>query len=309
MMEQHLRDLAAGRWPSIMLAFGLPSKMLTGKHMACPLCGGHDRFRFDDHQGRGTYYCGQCGSGDGFNLLVKFTGKPFRDVAQKIKATLGECQTPPCIPQPPDEAAQWNAICRVWEGARKPEADSPVGRYLKNRLGRPWPLRGVRETHHPSMVWPIQDEKGNLVNLHITRITPKGEKASGDKVRLYMPGSLPAGSAVRIWRAGPVMGIAEGIETAMAAMVLERIPVWAATNSNLLAKWNPPEGTETVIVISDNDANYAGQAAAYQLANRLVIQRKIRVEVRVPGKTDTDFLDVLRNRDSMAAQGQNPTDF
>lgn len=308
MIEEHIRVLTQGRWPSILLSLGLPSKSLSGRHCPCPLCGGHDRFRFDD-QNRGTWICSQCGSGDGFNLLVKFTGLPFRDVASKIRGIIGECKVTPYTKPEVDPVAQQQAISRVWHGARKPEADGPVGVYLKNRLGRTWPLYGVRETHHPAMVWPIQDEKGDLANLHITRLTPAGEKAPVDKVRLYMPGSLPPGSAVRIWNAGPVMGIAEGIETAMAAMVLARIPVWAATNSNLLMKWEPPEGTQSVVIFSDNDANYTGQAAAYSLANRLVIQRKIPVEVRVPGKTDTDFLDVLRERDKVAGLGQNPTDF
>jgi hypothetical protein len=35
------------------------------RHQACPVCGGSDRFRFDDKEGRGTWFCNQCGAGDG----------------------------------------------------------------------------------------------------------------------------------------------------------------------------------------------------------------------------------------------------
>ncbi|NYY79755.1 hypothetical protein DMH17_06695 [Raoultella planticola] len=35
------------------------------------MCGGADRFRFDDKEGRGTWFCNQCGAGDGLKLVEK----------------------------------------------------------------------------------------------------------------------------------------------------------------------------------------------------------------------------------------------
>ncbi|WP_296818027.1 primase-helicase zinc-binding domain-containing protein [Thiobacillus sp.] len=54
-MLQPVRELAHGRWPGILSRFGLTDKQLSGRHTACPVCGGKDRFRFDDKEGRGTF--------------------------------------------------------------------------------------------------------------------------------------------------------------------------------------------------------------------------------------------------------------
>ena len=51
-----LTDAARGRWPDILSALaGLTSKQLTDEHQPCPLCGGEDRYRFDDIEGNGTW--------------------------------------------------------------------------------------------------------------------------------------------------------------------------------------------------------------------------------------------------------------
>ncbi|MFA9256090.1 primase-helicase zinc-binding domain-containing protein, partial [Escherichia coli] len=44
-------------------------QVLKNRHQPCPVCGGSDRFRFDDREGRGTWYCNQCGAGDGLKLV------------------------------------------------------------------------------------------------------------------------------------------------------------------------------------------------------------------------------------------------
>ncbi|NDF83425.1 MAG: hypothetical protein EB130_09770, partial [Actinobacteria bacterium] len=57
-----ITDLAIGHWPSILGALaGLSSDQLTDKHQPCPLCGGEDRYRFDDQDGSGSWFCNQCG--------------------------------------------------------------------------------------------------------------------------------------------------------------------------------------------------------------------------------------------------------
>lgn len=304
-MDQPVREVAVGRWPAILVGFGLSMRFLSGKHAPCPLCGGKDRFRFDNKEGRGTYHCSQCGPGDGFSLLLKWSKQPFATIADQIRKIVGDSSLQPVIPPAPDPNQQLDAIRRVWKRSRTPESNGPVDLYVRSRLRHSWPLVGVREhpaarreaggSGYPAMIWPIQTHAGDLVNLHITLLTPAGEKAPVEKSKLYMPGSLPSGAAVRLCPAGEVMGIAEGIETAMAASLMhDDMPVWAATNANLLTKWEPPEITTKVVVFADNDANYTGQSAAYQLANRLVTQRKIAVEVIVPRETGKDFADVLR---------------
>ena len=49
------------------------------------------------------------------------------------------------------------------------------------------------------------------------------------------------------------LGIAEGIETALAASYRFGVPVWSA----ILESWEPPTGVKRMIVFGDNDENCA----------------------------------------------------
>ena len=92
-----LTDAARGRWPEILFALaGLTSKQLTDEHQPCPLCGGEDRYRFDDIEGNGTWYCNQCGgknqaggAGNGWDMLLRKTGWSFADAAKRVEQHLG----------------------------------------------------------------------------------------------------------------------------------------------------------------------------------------------------------------------------
>ena len=66
--ERTAAEIATGRWGYILPALGMPEEFLKDKHGACPMCGGKDRFRYDNKQGRGTWICNQCGAGDGYSL-------------------------------------------------------------------------------------------------------------------------------------------------------------------------------------------------------------------------------------------------
>ena len=58
----NLNEAARGRWPEILASLGgLSDQQLTDDHQPCPLCGGNDRYRFDDKDGSGSWFCNQCG--------------------------------------------------------------------------------------------------------------------------------------------------------------------------------------------------------------------------------------------------------
>ncbi len=61
--------------------------------------------------------------------------------------------------------------------------------------------------------------------------------------------------------------------------------------ATLLTEWEPPQGVTEVTIFGDNDANYTGQAAAYQLARRLSL-KKIITHVRIPAEIGTDWADM-----------------
>ncbi len=78
---------ACGHWPHILPALGV--KVIKNRHQACPVCGGADRFRFDDKEGRGTWFCNQCGAGDGLKLVEKVLGLSAGEAAKQVNAVTG----------------------------------------------------------------------------------------------------------------------------------------------------------------------------------------------------------------------------
>jgi len=92
-----ITDLARGKWPDILASLaGISSAQLTDKHQPCPLCGGKNRYRFDDIDGTGSWFCNQCGGkdqsgggGSGMDLLIRKTGWDFTEAADRIRQYLG----------------------------------------------------------------------------------------------------------------------------------------------------------------------------------------------------------------------------
>ena len=83
---------ATGQWESIIFSLS-GVKLAKNKHSPCPICGGKDRFRFDDRDGRGTWICNQCGggkpkAGDGLALLADIRGVDAFTAANEVAAYL-----------------------------------------------------------------------------------------------------------------------------------------------------------------------------------------------------------------------------
>jgi putative DNA primase/helicase len=137
------------------------------------------------------------------------------------------------------------------------------------------------------------------VTWHITYLE-KGLKAKVEHPRKVMP-QLDAddGGAIRLYPPAEEMGIAEGIETAIAAKMIHGIPVWAAMNAQNLAKFVPPKNIGKLYIFGDNDESAAGQAAAFDLARRLYRRVACR-EVRIPSFYN-DWNDVLLHDGKRAA--------
>lgn len=307
----HIRtvDAANGQWRGILMELGVPGELLGRGHGPCPMCGGKDRFRFDNKQGKGTWICNNCGAGDGIALASRFLGKGFADVACEIDKIVGNQKFERDAPAPEmSETQRRAALNEVWKGASKVEAGDPVDTYLKSRgLGLdeyPDAIRCRRSLRdgeggiRPAMVAMVFDAEGKPRSLHRTFLRPDGKgKAEMASPRKMMAGAMPEGACVRL--SGPVaeLCIAEGIETAMACERLFETPCWAAISANGLATWVPPAGLESLTIFGDNDSgkSYAGQAAAYALAKRMAAMG-IDVNVRIPEQAGWDWADVWANR-------------
>ena len=110
-MKPDINKAASGRWPELLSSIaGITAKQLTNEHQPCPLCGGKDRYRFDDVGGSGSWFCNQCGGkhhsgggGNGMTLLIRKTGMSFKEAAQKVEQHLG-LNSPPT--DPPTQGAE-----------------------------------------------------------------------------------------------------------------------------------------------------------------------------------------------------------
>lgn len=313
-------ELARGKWRGLLMAAGLPDRALNGKHGPCPFCEGKDRWIWDNKGGNGGGICQQCGAFTGFQLLQRWQGLEgnFGAAADWVRAQCGH------VPQEPVKAAKSQddrrkALREVSGGARAIAPGDPVDRYLHRRgvgeVSYPRALRshprlwfsgfGEAEVCYPAMVAVISDAQGNPVGLHRTFLAPDGpfKAPVEDPRRIMSPstkdGTYPDASAVRLGEAGRVLGVAEGIETALAASARFEVPVWAALNTSMLARWYPPEGVEEVLIAADNDAKFGGQAAAYRLAQRLAV-KGFEVSVKVPEIPGTDWLDIWNQQRAAA---------
>lgn len=307
-------DAARGKWRGIMQALGVPAACLKDKHGPCPMCGGVDRFRFDDQDRRGSYFCSQCGAGDGIKFAMEITGQSFKDACDQIDAIVGNLKPDAGRPKTEitdDQRRKW--LREAWVNSKPVGENDLARRYLESRgideVVYPKGLRfhpamndgegGIR----PAMLGIVVDAEGHPVTIHRTFLRPDGlAKAEMAAPRKLMPGEVPDGACVRLsdWHGNGIVGIAEGIETALSACLLHGLPVWAAINTKIMEKWTPPEGAREVVVFGDNDAKFGGHAAAYTLAHRLAV-KNITVSVRIPDRSGTDWNDVLKNTSRLEA--------
>jgi putative DNA primase/helicase len=293
-------DAAVGKWPGILVALGVDDKFLGKKHCSCPFCGGVDRFRFDDKNGSGSFICSQCGAGSGMDFVMRMLNSSFKDAAASVDRVVGNVEVSRRMDER-SEADKLRAIKRVLSECRPVEQGDPVWLYLQRRTGIA-KIPGDLKFHpglfhsdggaHPSMVSIMRDQAGRGVTVHRTYLTQAGEKASVDPVKKFMAGKKINGAAVRLSRVAECIGIAEGIETSLAASMRFQLPVWAATNATLLEQFMPPAGVTEVRIYGDNDSSFTGQAAAFALAKRLM-RDGFKVSVEIPQQVDKDWCDDL----------------
>jgi putative DNA primase/helicase len=303
MIRVPLRDRCRGRWQGILPALGIEPRYLNHKNGPCPLCpGGKDRWRFLDTNGVGSWICTHCGNGAGIDLVMKFTGLPFREAAEQIEAALGEVQPQARRPERSDDQI-YAALNSMWRNASPVRYFDPADRWLRSRgiaFGNfPPDLRTAPRlryydatgiSYHPAMLAKVTAATDKPATIHRTYLTDTGGKAAVSSARKLFSG-MPKGSAVRLSAPSPTLGVAEGIETALAAWILFGVPTWAAVCANGLATFEPPDVVRRLLIFADNDANNAGQMAAAALTSRL--SGRTQTETIIPAKPGQDWNDVL----------------
>jgi len=206
-------------------------------------------------------------------------------------------------------------IARLWAQCVPLVPDDPVMLYLQRRgLTGLRPVPTCLRLHRalpcwdgeqrigtfPAMVAPLVAPGGQVVALHRTYLTPDGCKADVPSPKKLTATAGPlAGACIRLHaaRAG-VIGIAEGIETALAADLASGVPTVAAYSAGNLTTWRWPADVRRLVVFGDNDA--AGRRAAEELRAR-AIATGIACQVMTPSEDGADWCDVWAARPAAEA--------
>jgi phage/plasmid primase-like uncharacterized protein len=314
-----VREHVIGRWLDVLshLAPELEEALgRLGHHVPCPVHGGEDGFRlFANADMTGGGICNTCGANpDGFALLMWLKGWSFPDALRAVANALGlsEGRAPPsrshrvaCAKERGrDPTSLLAAIDRVWDQSLAPNdrRAAPLRAYLERRgLAEARLDAGVVRFHLalgywtrdgfgrprcigrlPAMVARVMGPDGPPLTLHRTYLTREGGKApvAEPKKLMAAPGAL-SGGAIRLFASTKELGVAEGIETALAVHLWTGIPVWSAVSARMLEAVQLPPGIRRVVIWADLDRSGAGQYAAVRLRARLSAEG-IETSVKLP---------------------------
>ncbi|RTF79528.1 DNA primase, partial [Serratia marcescens] len=236
---------ATGHWPVILPALGIALQP-NGKPQPCPTCGGKDRFRFDNQDGRGTWFCNQCGAGDGLNLVEKALSLSARAAAEQVAAVMGGNANalPPTAET--GHASQKTGGQDKAEAQRKAarqalalvaDAQSQTGNAYLSAKG--WPevdtltlqgqsLRVGGITFQPGdLLLPLHNTGGEVVNVQLIN-------AAGDK-RMLAGGQVKAACHTLCGPDNAVIWLTEGYATGLTVHRLTGETVCVALSANNLA--------------------------------------------------------------------------
>lgn len=155
--------------------------------------------------------------------------------------------------------------------------------------------------HWSAIVARFRTAGGMPGAIHRLYVGPNGEKPDlpDRKKMMAVPSTtILTGGAIHLSASSQILGVAEGIETALAAHLLYGINVWATFSAQLMESFVPPPSVEKVLVFADKDRNERGEQAARILVKRLW-ESGIMAGFRLPdgdippGAKSLDFLDVL----------------
>jgi len=297
-MATDVMTAAHGRWRDILEALaGLPAEQLSNRHQPCPVCGGRDRYRFDDRDGNGSWFCNQCGGkdhrgggGTGMDLLMRVRRWSFRQACEEVERYLG-LEAPGNGRHRPQPVTTGNG----GGGMTPPAATASTG--LPGHASRPWrqPEVPPADAAPPPLErgaiaqWCYRDASGAPL-FWIQRLCPGRSGRKGFLHRVWLDGSWHRPSRRDPfsceWPAprplyglpglaqrpdAPVL-VVEGEGTADAAALLfpEHVVISWANGTNAIGKadWQPlaPLGLAGRSVTLWPDADAPGRQAMTRLA-------------------------------------------
>ncbi|EBF7356077.1 DUF927 domain-containing protein [Salmonella enterica] len=289
--------LARGNWRDIYQRLGVKIPE-NGKHGACPKCGGKDRFRMDDIDGKGTYFCNHCGNGDGLDLVKKVFSVNAYQAAEKVREVLSvmpvtntparEKESKVTNIRPPD----WKKIIsQTKQGTNRYLENKGLTGYTQLLTTRELSTAGIKFPPD-SLLLPIVNTSGEITGIQLisddgNKGNYKGSKYSGCFISV---GDIPA-------EMPECVIISEGYTKALSITQLtEGWSVAAISKTNLKPaaeaireKW--PE--VQIVIAGDNDFEDGKPNDGKDKAISAAIAVKGRVSVP-PGRVKIDWDDYRR---------------
>ncbi|PHM70300.1 DUF927 domain-containing protein [Xenorhabdus sp. KJ12.1] len=244
---QTVKQSAMYHWENLLPACGIdiPAK---GKHSACPVCGGTDRFHFMDDHHHGNWHCRQCdlpNYGDGLDLVAKTNRISVLEAAKIVAKVLA-------LPLPESKPAK-EITYPVQPIAKR------VAALMAQTVAGPSPYLAAKGLQHHNQRL-LEDDSLLLVLTALDKKVTGAQIIKPDGEKKLLSGSQKKGAfiTVSVLEKNPdTVIITEGYATALTVSKLYKGTVLAALDAGNLysvAKTVRERWPDTKIILAaDND--------------------------------------------------------
>lgn len=156
---------------------------------------------------------------------------------------------------------------------------------------------------YDALVCRVINEDGYGLNLHRTYLK-EGNKAIVECPKKLTPADRRVKTKARFIPIGApvngIIGIAEGVETALSCYLATGIGCYSCVNAQNIKNFVLPQGCHTVLIFADKDRSGVGENAAKELVERLKNEHGVQGSVVLPkmeipeNDRGIDWNDVLR---------------
>lgn len=294
------QDFIIDKQEAVLNHFGL---QVTGnRHLPeCPFCSGKKKFRVGWYNGNIRGIC-TCNSWSLLDLIIDYSGKDFKTVAAEIDRQFGNTDYTP-EQKPKTANAKRDKAIQLFK-ASSPIKGTQAQEYLNSRGIFEMPTGGVKygqiKGGRDCLIALATTEFSEPRMLHTTHL--KDGQKYGDKPRLMhslAPQEDGAPISIKLFEAGSVLGVAEGIESALSAKQLYKVPTWSCMNATFIKKFRAPTGVEVLYIFADNDSGGTGLAAAFECGRANIYANNDVTEVRILWPENLcDFNDLIQEGDT-----------
>lgn len=251
----------------------------TEQRVPCPRC---DRPSRDDALGvnldSGAFHCFRC------NWRGRVGGRSTEPGAPRVQRR---------EPDPNRAAKATERMQRIWEASFPLTASTAGAKAVRNYLSvrgletilreppaclrahsaLPYYEDGRQVGTYPALIAQVHGNNAAVVTLHQTFLKADGSgKAPVRAPKKLLPlaeSGATRGGAIRLYEPTKerVLGVAEGIETALSLRLMQGIPVWSTVSATGMSDLYFPFVRELYIAVDIDESN-AGEAAAWDLLRR-----------------------------------------